>query len=102
MTGLGSSIPGKDAMTDGGVDGGSEFWLDYLNKLGADAINFLARRIEEDVKTQSDLLRCNDPAEFHQIRERFIRSAIEQYQAETGTLIDFSKLPIGGGGNGDK
>lgn len=63
-------------------------WVESLGDIGAEVTSFLAERIKEDVKTQHALLHCKDMNEAREIQARFIQKAIDQYQAETGKLVE--------------
>lgn len=71
----------------GNLAGQNVAWLEGLGDMGAEFMNFLAERVKEDVKTQHELLHCKDVAEVQKIQSQFIQTAINQYQAETGKLM---------------
>jgi hypothetical protein len=45
-------------------------------------------RIKEDVKTQHEILNCKDAADLNKIQMRFVQTAIDDYTAESGKLIE--------------
>lgn len=65
-------------------------WVEALSDMGAEVLAFVADRIKEDVKTQHEILHCKDLAELQNIQARFLQKAIDQYQAETGKLVEMS------------
>jgi len=58
--------------------------------MGADFVQFVSDRIREDVKTQHALLHCKDPGEFAKIQETFLQTAVNQYAAQTGRMVEMS------------
>lgn len=65
-------------------------WLEALSDMGSEVVNFVADRIKEDVKTQHEILHCEDLAELQEIQGRFVQKAIDQYTSETGKLVEMS------------
>ncbi|MBT8457819.1 MAG: phasin family protein [Alphaproteobacteria bacterium] len=63
-------------------------WLESLGDMGAEFMSFLAERVKEDVKTQHEILHCKDISEAQKIQGDFVQKAIEQYQVETGKLME--------------
>lgn len=74
----------------GNMLGVSTAWMEALSDMGAEFANFFAERIKEDVKTQHKVLHCNNIADLQHIQAQFIQKAMEQYQTETGKLVDMS------------
>lgn len=66
-------------------------WVEALTDMGAEVLSFVAERIKEDVKTQHRLLHCRDVGEVQKIQAEFVQTAIEQYNAETGKLVEMSQ-----------
>lgn len=66
-------------------------WAETLSDMGSEVLSFVADRIQEDVKTQHEILHCSDMTEMQKIQTRFIQKAIDQYTAETGKLIEMSQ-----------
>jgi hypothetical protein len=71
----------------GNIMGANSGWLESLGDMGAEAMSFVVERIKEDVKTQHEIMHCKDVAEIQHIQSRFVQNAIDQYQAETGKLV---------------
>lgn len=65
-------------------------WVEALSDMGSEVLSFVADRIKEDVKTQHEILHCDDMAELQQIQARFVQKAVDQYTAETGKLFELS------------
>lgn len=63
-------------------------WVETLGEMGSEVLSFVAERVREDVKTQHELLHCDDIEEMREIQARFLRRTIEQYTRETGKLIE--------------
>jgi hypothetical protein len=80
---------GFNTMTGMGVA-----WMQALSEMGSEVMSFVAERIQEDVKTQHQLLHCKDVGEMQRIQSDFVRKAVEQYQAETGKLVEMSRTMI--------
>lgn len=66
-------------------------WYEALSDMGSEVMSFVAERIKEDVKTQHQLLHCRDAAELQKIQAEFLQTTIDQYQAETGKLIEIGQ-----------
>ena len=66
-------------------------WIEALSDMGSEVLSFVADRIQEDVKTQHEILHCEDIAELQEIQMRFMKKAIDQYTAETGKLVEMSQ-----------
>lgn len=65
-------------------------WAAMVSDLSAEMLGFLSDRIREDLKTQHRLFHCRDVHELREIQAEFLQKAIDQYQAETGKLIEMS------------
>lgn len=63
-------------------------WMEAVSDMGAEVASFVAERIREDVKTQHKILHCKDVKELQHIQAEFIQKAMDQYQAETGKLVE--------------
>ena len=62
-------------------------WLENMSDLSSEVMSFIADRVKEDVKTQHQILHCNDLGRLQKIQADFIQRAIDQYTAETGRLV---------------
>ncbi len=65
-------------------------WAEALGDLGSEVLSFVADRIKEDAKTQQRMLHCKDMGELHEIQSEFLQTAINQYTADTGKLVEMS------------
>lgn len=74
----------------GNMVGANAAVLECMGSMGAEVMEFLAERIREDVKTQRDFMQCRDVGEMQKLQAEFVRKAVDQYQAETGKLIQMS------------
>ena len=99
VTGTDKPIPGLDLTSDLatlqslGFNRMTQFgtaWVEALSDVGSELLSFVAARIKEDVKTQHEILHCDDMAELQEIQNRFVKNAIDQYTAETGKLVEMS------------
>ena len=66
-------------------------WIEVLGDMGSEVVSFVADRIKEDVKTQHKMMNCKDMNELQEIQTEFVKTAVEQYTAETGKLADMSQ-----------
>lgn len=65
-------------------------WFENIADLGTEITSFVAERIKEDVQTQHAMLHCKSLSEIQHVQAEFLQKAFEQYQAETGKLIEMS------------
>ena len=72
----------------GNVMGMGTAWMEAVSDMGAEVVSFVADRIQEDVKAQHKMLHCKDMAELQHIQAEFFQKALDQYQAETGKLVE--------------
>lgn len=68
----------------------STAWVEAISDMNAEVAGFVAERIKEDVKTQQEILQCSDVADLQHIQAQFIQKAMDQYQSETGKLVEMS------------
>ena len=66
----------------------STAWFEALGDLSTEVVSFVVDRIKEDVKVQHEIMHCKNVAEVQQIQSQFLQKAMDQYQAETGKLIE--------------
>jgi len=74
----------------GDMAGMSTVWMEALSDMGAEVASFVSDRIKEDVKAQHEMLHCKTAAELQHIQAQFIQKAMDQYQGETGKLVEMS------------
>ncbi|WP_299692155.1 phasin family protein [uncultured Tateyamaria sp.] len=72
----------------GSMVGMGTAWLEAVSDMSAEVAHFIAERIKEDVKTQHEILHCKNVADLQSIQAEFIQTAVDQYQAETGKLVE--------------
>ena len=66
-------------------------WLETWSAMGSEVSEFIAERIQEDIKTQHAMLKCKNPAELSAVQTAFVQKAIEQYTEETGKLVSLQQ-----------
>lgn len=72
----------------GNMMGMGTAWIEAVSDMSAEVAHFVAERIREDVKTQHEILHCKNVADLQHIQAQFIQKAMDQYQAETGKLVE--------------
>lgn len=72
----------------GGMLGMSTAMMEAMTDMSAEVVGFVAERIKEDVKTQHEILHCKSVTDLQHIQAQFVQKAIDQYQAETGKLVE--------------
>lgn len=85
----------------GNMLGMSTAWVEAVGEMSAEVASFVADRIKEDVKTQHEILHCKNVADLQHIQAEFIQKAMDQYQAETGKLVEMGKKAFTPETNGD-
>lgn len=63
-------------------------WVETMSEAGSEWMTFLAERMREDVKTQHQILHCRDMSELQKIQLDFMKTAMDQYTAETGKMLE--------------
>lgn len=71
----------------GNMMGMGTAWIEAVSEMSAEVAQFVAERIKEDVKTQHEILHCKNVADLQHIQAQFLQKAADQYQAETGKLV---------------
>tara|TARA_R110002072_G_scaffold6717_8_gene38446 strand:- start:7853 stop:8206 length:354 start_codon:yes stop_codon:yes gene_type:complete len=72
----------------GNMMGMSKVWMEALSDMSAEMVGFVADRIKEDVKTQHEIMHCKNATDLQHIQAQFIQKAMNQYQDETGKLVE--------------
>lgn len=72
----------------GSLMGMGTAWVEAMSAMSAEMGDFIAERIKEDVKTQHEILNCRTVSDLREIQAQFMQKAIDQYQAETGKLVE--------------
>jgi len=101
---MANTTPKREDATDKAFDPVSHFqeaglgnlmgmgtaWVEAMAAMSAEVAEFVAERIREDVKTQHEILHCKNVADLQHIQAQFVQTALDQYQAETGKLVELS------------
>lgn len=72
----------------GSMVGMTQAWVDAMGAMNAEVMSFVAARLGEDVQTQQAMMQAKDLQDMQHIQAQFFQKAIEQYQAETGKLVE--------------
>ncbi|MGB3245063.1 MAG: phasin family protein [Sulfitobacter sp.] len=86
----------------GNMMGMSSAWMEALSDMSAEVVGFVADRIKEDVKTQHEILHCKNVADLSHIQATFMQKAMDQYQAESGKLVEMTTKAFEPKGKKDK
>jgi len=62
-------------------------FLESVATAQKDWVDFVHRRIKEDVAVSRQVMRCQSLAEMHQIYSHYLRTAFEQYQKESEKVV---------------
>jgi hypothetical protein len=62
-----------------------------MGRYGQEFVSFVQERLEEDAKTQQELMGCRDLTRLAEIQNRFLQRAMQQYTDETGKLVDLGR-----------
>lgn len=99
-TGSAGPVPGMEAITEWqqkGLDAMASFgtaWVEQMNEAGAEMLSFMADRVSQDIAFQQQVLQCKDPVALNKLQAEYIRTAMEQYRAETGKMVEISQSLI--------
>ncbi|MCO4844004.1 MAG: phasin family protein [Yoonia sp.] len=74
------------AMPDFGTS-----WMENVADYGQEVMNFMAKRVAEDVQTQHALLHAKGVAEVQHIQAQFFQRAMDDYADETARLMELGK-----------
>lgn len=85
-----ASLQTAQAEGAGAVGAFGTAMLEAAAKFGAEFSDFVAMRLKEDVKAQQEMLECRDLQKLAEIQTRFFQTAVEQYSAETGKMMQMS------------
>jgi len=64
--------------------------VEKLGDIGGEFMEFLTERIREDIKTQHAILHCKDAGELRKIQEDFLQTAVNQYSAQAGRMMELA------------
>lgn len=65
-------------------------WIETMTAMGTELASFVAERFKEDIELQQALLRCKSLADVPHVQAAFLQKALDQYQVETGKLIEMT------------
>jgi hypothetical protein len=63
-------------------------WLESVVTAQKDWMDFVHRRIKEDVAVSRQLMRCQSVAEMHQVSSQYFQTAFEQYQKQSEKVVE--------------
>ncbi|MDY6860675.1 MAG: phasin family protein [Pseudomonadota bacterium] len=61
--------------------------MENMGRYGTEVVEFMSLRLQEDFKTQHELMQCRDMSKLAEIQSRYLKTAMDQYSAETGKLM---------------
>ena len=61
--------------------------MDSMAALGAEMMEFGAKRVRENIERSESLMRCNDPVEAFRIQHEFYQSATQQYLEQSNKVL---------------
>jgi hypothetical protein len=67
-------------------------FLESVATAQKDWVDFVHRRIKEDVAVSRQLMRCQSLAEMHQVYSHYLRTAFEQYQKESEKVVQRGEI----------
>lgn len=79
----------QEAMETANAAGAAIF--DGLGRVQREIATFVADRVRQDIETQRAFLNCRTLDDVQEVQRRFIRSAMEQYAAETTRLMSLGR-----------
>ncbi|MEL6887045.1 MAG: phasin family protein [Pseudomonadota bacterium] len=62
--------------------------VERMSDMGSEWLSFVATRVQEDVALQHQLLHAKTPADAQAVQARFLQTAMDQYTAETGKMME--------------
>ena len=72
----------------GSMVGMTQAWVDTMGAMNTEVMSFVAARLHEDIQTQQAMMQAKDLKEMQHIQADFFQKAVEQYQEETGKLVE--------------
>ena len=110
ITGAAQTVPAMQ-VSQAYLDRIAEFeasWFKPMGDFGAAAVeawaeiagewlSFVARRVQQDLRTQSEVLQCRTPAELMAVQSEFVQTAIGAYQAEAERMTALMERATRGG-----
>jgi phasin family protein len=65
-------------------------WMEKMSDMGNEVLQFVAKRVEEDVALQHKLMSAKNIQDLQKVQAEFIQTAINRYTEETGKLVEMS------------
>ncbi|MES2144629.1 MAG: phasin family protein [Pseudomonadota bacterium] len=59
-------------------------------QIGAEAVRFVASRLQQDLKTQKAMMACTSLEEMQALQAEFFRTAQDQYAAEARRMMEMA------------
>lgn len=60
-----------------------------------ETLSFMATRLEEDMRLQSELMRCHNPTDLRRVWEEFLQRTLDQYAEQTGRIMALNHDKLG-------
>ena len=70
------------------VESTSRAMLEGMEKVRQEVVDFVSTRIRHDMETQQELLRCRNFDELREVQTTFVKTAMDQYTAESKRLME--------------
>ncbi|MHC0052610.1 phasin family protein [Actibacterium sp. D379-3] len=64
--------------------------MEAMGRSGAEVMEFVGNRLKEDMKLQQELMNCRDMNKIGEIQAQFMKTAMAQYSAESGKIMQIS------------
>jgi hypothetical protein len=61
--------------------------LEGVGRVQQEIAQFVSTRVREDLETQQQILRCRSLDDLREVQFRFVKTAMDQYSAETARLM---------------
>ena len=68
----------------------SAAWMDGIGTMNSELAQFIAARMQEDMRTQTEMMTAKSPTELQAIQLAFLQRAVEQYTAQTGKVVELT------------
>jgi hypothetical protein len=69
------------------VESSGHAMLEGMAKVQKEVVDFVSTRIRQDLETQQELLRCRSFDDLRDVQTKFVKTAMEQYAAESQRLM---------------
>ena len=81
------------ALNAAGIIG--QRWCDALTVMNGEMLDFVGRRLKQDMVIPADLARCSTTEQVFQLYSEFFKKAVNQYVDEAATLAHISANFVG-------